>query len=116
MRRSGRNGEVMPTATSRERVVRTGTSSVSTSTLTPAGLGAPDEIEADGVLVARAPIELEPEHIGRDLGGLLDRHAADEPERIGQRSRAAQAPARSWSAPGKTSDGPPIGATPIGAE
>ena len=115
MRRSGRNGEVMPTATSRERVVRTGTSSVSTSTWTPAGLGAPHEIEADGVLVARAAIELEPEHVGRDLGGVFDRHPADQSERIGN-VRALAAAARYWSAPGQTSDGPPIGATPIGAE
>src|SRR6201993_3716728 len=46
------------------------------------GLGAADKIEADGVLVAAVAIELEPEHVGRDLGCALDRHAADQPERI----------------------------------
>ncbi len=83
MRRSGRNGEVMPTATSRGRVVRTGTSRVSTSTCDAGRLGAADEIEADRMLVARTAIELEPEHVGRDLGRALDRHPADEPERVG---------------------------------
>src|SRR5262245_5829832 len=47
------------------------------------GLGAADKIEADGVLIAGTAIELEPEHVGRDLGCALDRHAADQPERIG---------------------------------
>jgi len=47
------------------------------------GLGAADKIEADGVLVAGAAIELEPQHVRRDLGCALDRHAADQPERIG---------------------------------
>jgi hypothetical protein len=45
--------------------------------------GAANKIEADGVLVAEAPIELEPQHVGRDLGCALNGHAADEAERIG---------------------------------
>ena len=49
----------------------------------PDRLGAAKQIEADRMLVARTAIELEPEHVGRDLGRALDRHPADESERIG---------------------------------
>ena len=47
------------------------------------GLGAPHQVEADGVLVAGAAVELEPEHVGRDLARALDGHAAHETERVG---------------------------------
>ena len=82
MGKSGRNGEVMPTATSRGRVVRTGTSSREHEHMHARRLGAPDKIKADGMIVARATIELEPQHVGRDLGRLLDGHAANQAEHI----------------------------------
>ena len=46
-------------------------------------LRAPHQIDADLVVVARDPIELEPEDIARDLADPLDRATADTAERIG---------------------------------
>ena len=63
--------------------MRTGTSRVSTSTLTLGGLRAADEIEADAVVVMGEAVELQPEHVGRDFGHLLDCCAAGDAERIG---------------------------------
>ena len=51
--------------------------------MTAGGLRAPHQIEADGVVVLGGAIELEPEHVGRELGDALDGRAADRPERIG---------------------------------
>src|SRR5262249_55611034 len=79
------------------------------------GLGAADKIEADGMLVAGAAIELEPKHVRRDLGCTLDGHPPTRPSTYGTRACCAAA-ARCWSAPGHTIEGPPMGATPIGAE
>ena len=47
------------------------------------GLRAPHQVEADGVIVLGEAIELEPEHVGRDLGDLLDGGAAGNAERVG---------------------------------
>ncbi len=49
-----------------------------------AGFGALDQIETDRMRVTGTAIKLEPEHVGRDLGGALDCQAADETERIRQ--------------------------------
>ena len=46
-------------------------------------LGAPHQIEADGMIVRGGAIELEPEHVGRQFGDTLDGRAADRAERIG---------------------------------
>ena len=51
--------------------------------MTAGRLGAPRQIEADGVIVPGGAIELEPEHVGRELGDALDGRAADRAERIG---------------------------------
>src|SRR5258708_29195149 len=48
----------------------------------PSGLGPAQEIEADGMLVAETTIELEPKHIGRDLGCALDRDSPDQTEHV----------------------------------
>ena len=47
------------------------------------GLRTLDQIKADGVVVLGEAIELEPEHVGRDRGDLLDGGAAGAAERIG---------------------------------
>ena len=78
------------------------------------GVRALDQIEADGVVVLGEAIELEPEHVGRDRGDLLDGGAAGAAERVGHAARCAAA-ANSLSAPGQTTIGLPIGAMPIGA-
>ena len=46
------------------------------------GCGAAHQIETDGVIVPAGAIKLKPEHIGRDLGDLFDRGAADGAERV----------------------------------
>ncbi len=51
--------------------------------MTAGGLGAPHQIEADGVVVPGGAIELEPEYVGRDFGDALDGRAADRAERVG---------------------------------
>ena len=51
--------------------------------MTAGRLGAPRQVEADGVVVPGGAIKLEPEHVGRDLGDALDGRAADRAERIG---------------------------------
>ena len=73
--------------TSRARVVRTGTSRVSTSTCAPAASARAHQVEADGVVVARHPVELEPQHVRRDLRGRLDGGAADRAEHVGHARR-----------------------------
>ncbi len=45
-------------------------------------LGAADQIEAEGVIVPGHAVELEPEHVGRQLGGLLDRHPTHGSETV----------------------------------
>ena len=48
-----------------------------------AGGGRPfDQVEADGVIVLVEPIELQPEHIGRDFRDVLDGGAAGHAERV----------------------------------
>ena len=74
---------VIPAATSRERVVRTGTSRVSTSTFTPAASARLTRSKPIACSLRAAAIKLEPQYVGRDLGRALDRHAADEAKRIG---------------------------------
>jgi hypothetical protein len=81
----------------------------------PDRVGAAEEIEADRMFVARTAIELEPEHVGRDLGRALDRHPADEPERV-RHARTLRRGRKILIGSGHTIEGPPMGATPIGAE
>ena len=47
------------------------------------GIRAPHQVEADGMVVLGEAIELQPHHVGRDLGDLLDGGAAGDAERVG---------------------------------
>ena len=42
-----------------------------------------DDVEADGVIVLEKTIELQPKHVGRDFGDVLDGCAAGDAERVG---------------------------------
>jgi hypothetical protein len=46
------------------------------------GFGPAHQVEADRVLVAGAAVELEPQHVGGDLGRALDGHPSNQAERI----------------------------------
>ena len=66
------------------------------------------------MIVARNPIELEPEHVGGDLADPLDRAAADAAYGV-RDTRALRGLCEHDSAPGQIMLGNPIGAMPIGA-
>ena len=83
------NAPAIPVATSRGRVVRTGTSSVSTSVPATDRFGAADQIEADSVDRWRQAVKLKPENVGRDARDLFDRRAAGGGQRIGNAARVA---------------------------
>ena len=76
---------------------------------------APDQIDADLMVVARNPIKLEPEHVACDLADPLDRAATDAAQPCRGCARAARPLPSMNSAPGQIMLGNPIGATPIGA-
>jgi hypothetical protein len=77
-------------------------------------VGAAHQVKRDGVVVVGKSVELEPEHVRRNRGDLLDRGIAGRCQHVGMRRRCASA-ANSFSAPGHIRPAEPIGATPIGA-
>ena len=93
----------MPTLTSRERDRAHRHVEREHQHMSAGRLGPLDQVEADGVVVLGKAIELEPEHIRRDLGDLLDGGAAGDAKRIGH-PRPLRRPRQHLVGPGPDHD------------